>query len=119
MGLDQHMMKRIQNNAGEGDTIEIAYWRKVRHIQNWMEEKWREEGNTNSFNCEFFTMTHDLLAELEEDVKNLNIHQYDRTGFFYGDYDFSEEDKEYLLDTIGKCHEAIDQGYHVYYDSSW
>jgi hypothetical protein len=119
MGLDQYMWKRIKDGADEGDTIEVAYWRKVRHIQNWMEAKWRENGNTGEFNCEALTMTHALLDELEEDVKNLDIHRYDGAGFFYGSYDFSKKDEKYLLDIINKCHEAIDQGYHVYYDSWW
>ena len=52
MGLDQYMFKSIKDNADEGDTIEIAYWRKCRHIQNWMEAKWRENGNNGQFNCE-------------------------------------------------------------------
>lgn len=119
MGLDQYMMKHIKDNADEGDTIEIAYWRKCRHIQNWMEEKWRENGNTGDFNCEKLTMTHYLLDKLEEDIANLNIHQYDADGFFFGSYDFTKEDEEYLHDTIQKCREAIDLGYHVFYDSWW
>ena len=42
MGLDQYMMKRNGNltsgDTDEVDVIEIAYWRKRRHIQNWMEK---------------------------------------------------------------------------------
>lgn len=119
MGLDQHMMKRIQNAEGEGDTIEIAYWRKVRHVQNWMEEKWHEEGNSGEFNCVELTMTPELLNELEETIANGDMSKYDGSGFFFGDNFFEKEDEQYLLTTISECRKAISIGYHVYYHSWW
>jgi hypothetical protein len=120
MGLDQYMFKRIKDNVDEGVTIEIAYWRKVRHIHNWMEQKWRANGNDGEFNWdEELTMTHELLDELEKDTATGNLQDYDADGFFFGYYDFTKEEEEYLLSVISECRKAIDEGYYVYYNSSW
>ena len=123
MGLDQYMMKRNGNltsgDTDEVDVVEIAYWRKRRHIQNWMEEKWRELGNTGEFNCVSLDMTHELLDKLEKDVAHNKLDEYDASGFFYGSFDFTEEDEQYLLNTILECRKAIDDGWHVFYDSWW
>ena len=119
MGLDQYMMKRNGSDTDEVDVVEIAYWRKSRHIQNWMEEKWRELGNTGEFNCVALDMTHELLDKLQEDVAHNKLDEYDASGFFYGSFDFTEEDEQYLLSTILECRKAIDSGWYVYYDSWW
>ncbi len=117
------MMKRNGNltsgDTDEVDVVEIAYWRKRRHIQNWMEEKCRELGKTGQFNCVALDMTHKLLDKLEKDVAHNKLDEYDASGFFYGSFDFTEEDERYLLSTILECRKAIDSGWHVYYDSWW
>ena len=119
MGLAQYMMKRNGSGARQVDVVEIAYWRKSRHIQNWMEEKWRELGNTGEFNCVALDMTHELLDKLDEDIAHNKLDEYDASGFFYGSFDFTEEDEQYLLSAILECRKAIDDGWHVFYDSWW
>lgn len=116
MGLDQHMWKRLNE---ESEPEEIAYWRKTRHIQNWMEQVWREQGNTGDFNLVPLPMTHEILDKLEVDIAHNKLQEHDATGFFFGNSDFDEDDKQSLLSTIIRCRKAINEGYKVWYDSWW
>lgn len=119
MGLDQYMWKQMKNDECEHEPVEVGYWRKVRHIQNWMESMWVAQGNEGDFNLAPLTMTHSLLDELEKAIETGDIQEHDSDGFFFGSYDFSESNREYTLNVINECRDAIDAGWHVYYDSWW
>lgn len=120
MGLDMYMMKEIKDSNDEGATIEIGYWRKFRHLHNWMESKWVEKGNSGEFNCERLYMSHELLDELEETIANYTLLEYDKGGLFFGNYDeITLDDENYLLDVILESRKALDRGFSVFYDSWW
>ncbi len=122
MGLDQFAYT-VDNN---GETEELAYWRKHPNLQGWMENLWVSKGYPNrhedddsgmsQFNCVPLELTHEDLNSLEEAVNNGNMPS--TAGFFFGS-DSDEHYKENDLEFIRKAREALDSGLVVMYDSWW
>ena len=71
----------------EGAMNEDWYWRKNRHLHNFMFIIWNEKkGGTETrdhFNCEFVRLDEDDLDRLEQAINNRKLP--DDHGFFFGD----------------------------------
>lgn len=115
MGLDQYAhVRRAEESADEN--AEIAYWRKHRCLQGWMENLYREKGGEQEFNCVEVEITREDLAKLASDLIQDNLP--DTSGFFWGNRnagDCLEEDFAF----IAKALLAINSGLKVYYSSWW
>lgn len=129
MGLDMYAYSvDIENVVNDFDfkegerRTELAYWRKHRHLHNYMERLYREKGgDAESFNCIPLRLTLEDIDELEEAIKSNEICQHSNPGFFFGSgdcYDFPEE-KERDLNFIAEARQAIGENKAVYYDSWW
>jgi hypothetical protein len=137
MGLDMYayLAKRRNENAKKVyDTSgkmsddwyvvdnNYCYWRKNRHLHNWMEKKYLENGGEdNSFNCSFLVLTIDDFVELRNDIKNGIVEQMDSQGFFYGENDYSahkELDLKFCNFAISELRELGDE-FAVIYTSWW
>jgi len=123
MGLDQYA------NARKGEPVtdengfvsypegmELAYWRKHPNLQGWMENLWRNRGNSGEFNCVDVELDLDDLADLERSLDNNALPE--TQGFFFGqnsDDHYAEQDREFIV----AARNAIRDGYTVVYSSWW
>lgn len=124
MGLDQY----ARTIDKDGNTVEIAYWRKHPNLQGWMENLWESKGKPglddanmggngmSDFNSIPITLNKDDLDDLEDAVRGSGMPS--TVGFFFG----SNSDDHYKrqdLDFIEQARDAIDNGFTVVYDSCW
>jgi hypothetical protein len=124
MGLDQY----ASTIDKDGNTVEIAYWRKHPNLQGWMENLWESKGKPglddanmggngmSDFNSIPITLNKDDLDDLEDAVRGSGMPS--TVGFFFG----SNSDDHYKrqdLDFIEQARDAIDNGFTVVYDSCW
>lgn len=128
MGLDMYMhaVKHGTINHDDGttkihcDRKEIGYWRKVRHVHNFFEEIYRNRGGTEDyFNCIPLELTAEDLDSLEDAINTGRINDYSAQGFFFGDWDFDDDDAKHTLEVIEVAREYMSQGYTIEYDSWW
>jgi hypothetical protein len=126
MGLDMYAFwtegsdeenQKIHNEGGEVATNELAYWRKVRQVHNFMEDIYKERGGTDTFNCIPLELTKNNLEALAAAMDCNELRE--DTGFFFGDWNMDEESKEYTHKFIKEAIKLIDEGKHVFYDSWW
>ena len=120
--VDDFNFKRTEDGCRPEDVTEIAYWRKHRHLHNYMEKLYREKGGTApSFNCTPVRLTPEDLNKLEDLIKSGGLKDYGNPGFFFGSWDLYEdiEEKKRDLVFILEARLAIEDGKSVYYDSWW
>lgn len=99
---------------------EFAYWRKFNNLHGWMERLYREKGGEKeSFNCASVRLMPEDLDRLERDAKageNLDP----TAGFFFGGAEvLDQDDREDILEFVGRSREAIGFGFAILYDSWW
>ena len=96
---------------------QLFYWRKHPDLHGWMGELYLAKGGKaeNGFNCETVTLTLDDLDALEKAVRERALPHTE--GFFFGESDSSDFERD--LEFIAVAREAIQDGYHVFYDSWW
>ena len=125
MGLDQYAYRIRQTKKGKKVTEEreeIAYWRKHNRLNGWFEKEWRLQ-NDDLFNCVDLPITLEMLAELEDDIKNDKLPE--TTGFFFGGDSYNldkkdyEEQKKYDLEFIDKAEQHLKFGDKVVYTCWW
>jgi len=125
MGLDQYAY-RIRKTKDGDDRQEIAYWRKHNRLQGWFEKEWQlqnENLNGYDFNCVDLPITLEMLAELEDDIKNNKLPETE--GFFFGadSYNLHKEEieaqKKYDLEFIDKARQHLKFGDDVVYTCWW
>lgn len=98
------------------ESKEIAYWRKHPDLHGWMEELYRSKGGTEkSFNGDPVVLTEKDLDELKIAVLTGNLPN--TQGFFFGESDRNRDFED--LQFIEKAKQAINEGYTIFYDSSW
>lgn len=124
MGLDQY----ARTIDKDGNTVEIAYWRKHPNLQGWMENLWESKGKPglddanmggngmSDFNSIPITLNKDDLDDLEDAVRGSGMPS--TVGFFFGS-DSDDHYKRQDLDFIEQARDAIDNGFTVVYDSCW
>ena len=130
MGLDQYAHLRQTPNQDE------FYWRKHARLQQFMAQEFEKQ---NGANTEHNTVdqlqslgfnggqggvkiTEDVLARLEEAVKNKYYEYFAHDGFFWGQQFQEEAAKEYEAQDkkfIEWAKEKIKNGEEVIYDCSW
>jgi hypothetical protein len=104
---------------GEGER-QIAYYRKVNWLHNWMQQQYaKETGITDAseFNCVYLVMTKERLMQLQEDIVQGNISSV--SGFFFGQPEIYPEQKQRVFEDIGKCLFELSNGKIVSYSSWW
>jgi DUF1680 family protein len=121
MGLEQYAYRIRQTKNGE-ERKEIAYWRKHSRLHGWFEKEWRLE-NDDEFICVDMYLTLEMLAELEDDIKNDKLPKTE--GFFFGGDSYGqdkkdlEEQKKYDLEFIDKAEQHLKFGDDVVYTCWW
>jgi hypothetical protein len=112
---------REDSDDYEGDDYtEIAYFRKVNWLQNWMQQAYSKKtgvADAKDFNCVHLVLTRDLLIKLREDIVMDNISPVN--GFFFGAQEIYPEEKEKVLSAIKDCFDEISFGNTVTYSSWW
>lgn len=105
MGLDMWLYKKRKN---EEKWEEVAYWRKANQIREWFDNKIGIE------NCQFHTVTEEILAELVETCKKVLDNPSDAknilptsSGFFFGGTDYDEWYFGDLKETIEMVEKVI------------
>lgn len=126
MGLDQYAYKTKHKfdkqvdftfpNDDESDRERIYYWRKHPDLEGWMAELYQSKGGASiEFNCDRLQLTKVDLLKLKDDVENETLPK--TQGFFFGE-SYSEY-KHNDLEFIEKALMILDDGYSIYYTSSW
>ena len=98
----------------------LMYWRKNRHLHNYMENLYEKLGGKKEFNCVKVVLDLDDIIGLEKDIRRGIVEKLDTTGFFYGNNDY-DEFKEDDLKFCKKAKELLqsDNRYVIVYDSWW
>ena len=139
MGLDMYAYlakKRNENAKGVYDTDhevftkdwyivddDYHYWRKNRHLHNWMKKKYLENGGPDEdFNCSYLVLTAEDIDDLRNDINKGVVEQLDSQGFFFGRGDYAEyykeEDLKFCEDAIAELKE-LGGDFAVIYTSWW
>ena len=138
MGLDQWVIAKAHGAEAE----EIGYWRKHPDLHGWMENLWdckrAAAGNPRTFDLEalsdywcggprageveMFNGVHLPLSEQDilscmEAIREAQLPYTE--GFFFGESEDGEEQRQEDLEIMERCLEAVRQGKEVFYDSSW
>lgn len=122
MGLDQYVYFRtkqekydLEHGLVPKDHIreEDMYFRKNRHLEDYMAKIWESRGNTEIFNCQTLDLT-------REDIEGITKDRMDDSagGFFWGDYSLKEnwgDIKKFKREAL----KALDEGMIVEYTSWW
>lgn len=113
MGLDMWLYKKVNAKKSNEDICEnaweeVAYWRKANQIREWFDNKIGIE------NCQFHTVTEEILAELVETCKKVLDNPSDAknilptsSGFFFGGTDYDEWYFGDLKETIEMVEKVI------------
>lgn len=109
------------------DIEEIQYWRKNRFIHNWIEEnvflpKAEDESDfsiSGDFNNIYVRLNEFDLEQLREDILSNKIKDYNIQGFFFGSQDYNNRMKKEDLKFVENSLKEINEGYTIYYYSSW
>lgn len=130
MGLDMYVyqVKQCLDNTDFEPALldfdeEFMYWRKNRFLHNWIFEnvyipkKKAINDAIGDFNCEFVRLNIYDLLRLKKDIINKNLPN--THGFFWGDHDYDDDMQNEDLKFIEHAINAIEQGYDLYYYSSW
>ena len=114
MGLDMYAGARV---AGETETEEFAYWRKHNALHAFMDDRFREKGGGDDFNCVDLVLSTRDIDRLETAINGRTLKP--TSGFFFGDTNYTDEDWEYHkkgdLAFIEKAREAHTKGLEVVY----
>lgn len=132
MGLDMYVWKVTPEVAGhrqinldvsalvEKSWPRVWYWRKHPDLHGWMHKRYLDKGGDpepEAFNGFAATVRLDAedLAELRHDVETDALPHTE--GFFFGTS--LPEHKLSTLDFISVAEELVDQGWVLFYGSSW
>jgi hypothetical protein len=100
--------------------VELKYWRKHRHLHNWMEMLYREKGGTEKdFNCIPLRLTLEDLNNLEKEIISGKIFFRGKSGFFFGSGEYDDYARNDDLNFVYDAKRAIASGNAVYYNSWW
>lgn len=128
MGLDQYL--EIQKN-GEGEKLEIGYWRKANAIHKWFVDH-VQGGNDD---CGSYEVSKEQLDQLLKDCKKVRAAYHGRlnkviasllptqNGFFFGSTEYDKgylEDIEHTIEVLESALTMFDlESNKFYYQSSW
>ena len=129
MGLDQYAGFR----DNDGNVKEEFYWRKHARLQQFMAKEFREQNKDKKRDNELahlgfnggeggVKITKDLIARLEEALKNRYYNYFASDGFFWGQQFQEEQVQEYAEQDekfIAWCKEQLEAGKNIGYDCSW
>ena len=96
--------------------VELAYRRKHSSLHGFFHNLWQSKGNVGSFNGDELELTLDDLVDLELAIKTRSLPP--TSGFFFGnpsDEHYHDTDLQFVAD----ARRAINEGYRVFYNSSW
>lgn len=97
---------------------ELFYWRKHPNLHGWMRDLYENKGGTDKeFNCSKLKLTKEDLDMLEAEIKAKTLPP--TSGFFFGESFNNDEERNKDLKFVELAREAIDEGYNIFYDSSW
>ena len=96
---------------------DLAYWRKFNHLHGWMERLYQAKGGSQEFICTTVRIEQNDLKDLKQDL--LEGRLTPTSGFFFGNETLHPEDTDSLLDFINRANQSIEDGYAVFYASSW
>lgn len=132
MGLDMYAYscpKKYRKNSlevfreeMEKDNVSFDnffYWRKNRHLHNWMEQLYIEKGGEEEFNCVIVELTLEDLDQLEKDLMSFKVQNMGSPGFFFGNQDYDPAQLAEDLDFVEEARNKINKGDCVFYDSWW
>lgn len=117
MGLDAELI-RVRMDlvcddlsfVSSKDVKDLVHWRKNYELENWMSILYHKKGGKGEFNCEYVSITEeDLDAILSSSDPLVDLEQ-NRT-FLY-----DELPREPVIEV---ARQALQQGYALYYSSSW
>ena len=117
MGLDQYATRRDSN----GESQDIAYWRKHNALQGWMETLWSIKTGRPEYdlNCNEVELTAEDLEQLKKCIINGTLPK--TQGFFYGSNDTSRDETRKVGDLlfVSEAMDAINAGDKVFYSCWW
>ena len=129
MGLDQYAYARpvgVESDGGNNNE-ELAYWRKHNRLHGWMEDLYRDRGNSvsheafgNDFNCVEVELTESDIEQLEAHIEQKSLPE--TGGFFFGNDSYAEYEEYYKeddLNFVSNARQAIEDGKKVFYNSWW
>ena len=129
MGLDQYAYARpvgVESDGGNNNE-ELAYWRKHNRLHGWMEDLYRDRGNSvsheafgNDFNCVEVELTESDIEQLEAHIEQKSLPE--TGGFFFGNDSYAEYEEYHKEDDISfieNARQAIAEGKKGYYNSWW
>lgn len=117
----------LEQVEGVLDIEEIQYWRKNRYIHNWIEDnvfypKVKDESDlslSGDFNNIYVRLNETDLESLKIDILSSKIKEYNAPGFFFGEHDYDKNMEKEDLRFIENALKFINEGYTIYYYSSW
>jgi len=111
-------LRTKNGNQKKGVNTDFAYWRKFSALHSWMHDLYTSKGGTGDFNCQQVRLMPEDIDELEKAAKDKKLSPV--SGFFFGhDTEFTNEDRNKVLEFVAKCRGAFSCGHVVIYDSWW
>lgn len=107
------------------DAEEFQYWRKNRHLHNWMEQLYNEKvpadvrADLEVFNGIPLRLYKEDLFRLQQDILDGKVAKLDSPGFFFGNTEYEKDYAETDLQFVAKALVEIMKDSAVYYKSSW
>ena len=119
MGLDQYAYVLRE----DGETLEIARWRKHPDLHGWMEKLWVKKDRpvpegwepTDIFNCVPLELDEGDIEALSSDLENNALPHTE--GFFFGQTQPEELSTDELF--VQRARGNFGLGNRVFYDSWW
>lgn len=121
---------KLENDNIQEVTREVGYWRKANQIHGWFVEnvmKGNDDCSRTYVSWNNLNELHDLCVDVLNAIDNKDWTKVNQLlppteGFFFGDYDVTNEwykqDIEYTVDMLSKILKE-DKGYSYYYTASW
>lgn len=115
-----------KNIADDYYRVEDFYWRKNRHLHNWIKDfVWNIKckkynvytPHANDFNCQMIRLSEYDLLRLRYAIINNILSECG--GFFFGNNEYTEHYRSEDLRFVNEAIEMIHQGYDIYYYPSW